>query len=164
MIHSHPQLPAEEAARTSQNGAFPLEKAWIYKVTVLSDLVARRVSDVVQRTSGLNLSQWRVIAAIADDPGCTATQVVARTPMDKAIVSRAVSSLIDRDFVERTASRRDGRVSHLTLTPAGLQAYETIVAALNESQADGTTVLADEDHDAFLAMLDTVITGYDPGT
>ncbi len=102
----------ERAQAAARPRAYALDDAWIYKVAVLADLVASRVLKAVQSVSSLNLSQWRVLAALADKPGRTASEVVAITPMDKAIVSRAAASLVDQGLVERRASATDGRVSH----------------------------------------------------
>ena len=139
---------------------FNLDRAWSYKISVLADLVSRQVSDAVGRVSDLNLSQWRVIAAIADQPGRTASQVVALTPMDKAIVSRAVSGLVSRNYLQRRASETDGRLSHLFLTEAGDQAYTTILKELRGTGADGIDLLDGNANNQFLADLDALIERY----
>ena len=137
-----------------------LETAWIYKVSVLADLVARRVSEVVRDVSDLNHSQWRVIAAIADVPGRTASDVVDVTPMDKGIVSRAVASLVERDLVERRGSASDGRRSLLFLTGKGEAQYSDIVRALSQTGADGLAALAPGDNAAFLSLLAQTMNAY----
>ncbi|MEM6913076.1 MAG: MarR family winged helix-turn-helix transcriptional regulator [Pseudomonadota bacterium] len=139
---------------------FTLETAWSYKVTVLADLVARRVAAVVQTTSGLNLSQWRVLAAVADKPGRTSTEVVDITPMDKPIVSRAVQVLVDRGFLRREASQEDGRRSYLRLTAEGEGTYAAIVEALTKTGAAGLDLLSGGELAAFNRQLDEMITQY----
>ena len=145
---------------TDQGRLYELEDEWIYKVSVLADHVARRVSEVVQRVSGLKLSQWRVIAAVADQPGRTASDVVDITPMDKVIVSRAVRSLVDGGLIRREASKSDGRLSHLHLTPEGEAAYRAIVAELRATGADGRATLPEEQRAVFLALLKQAVTQY----
>ncbi len=103
-----------------------LDQFWPYQVTVLSDRIARRTSAIVKK-HGLNLSQWRVLAAIAEKPGRTAVDVVAMTPMDKGIVSRATRAMLDKGLVERVASQSDGRISHLHLTVDGNQLYQMLI-------------------------------------
>lgn len=137
-----------------------LEESWAYKVTVLADMVARRIAPIVQSVSGLNLSQWRVLAAVADHPGCTASQVVEVTPMDKGIVSRAVSYLIERNLVERRASPSDGRVSHLFLTPEGDAVYAALVAAIDREQASGRGLLPPAVEAEALQLLHGLISAY----
>lgn len=139
---------------------FELEKAWIYKVTVLADLIARRVSETVQQTSGLNLSQWRVIAAVADKPGRTSSEVVDVTPMDKGIVSRAVGTLVERKIIERQVSPEDGRRNPLHLTKDGWKTYQDITKALAVRHADGKELLLPDMEARFLNDLDGTISAY----
>lgn len=119
---------------------YELDSNWVFSVAVLADQVARRVSNIVGRVSKLNLSHWRVLAAVADKPGRTASEVVDLTPMDKGVVSRAVRHLSEIGLLERRASTADGRLSYLFMTEAGEQTYETIVSALREEGATGESL------------------------
>jgi len=139
---------------------FPLEDAWVYKVTVLSNLIATKVSHIVQDVAGLNLSQWRVIAAIADQPGRTASEVVDVTPMDKGIVSRAVTTLVEKKLVDRRASVSDGRLSHLFLTKGGAVLHRKTLHRLDEAGASGRGGITIEREAEFLRMLDEAIAAY----
>ena len=103
-----------------------LDSYWPYQVTVLADQIARRTTAVVKRYE-LNLSQWRVLAAVADKPGRTSAEVVTITPMDKGIVSRATKALLEMGHLTRIASQSDGRISHLHMTDRGQQLYSTIL-------------------------------------
>ena len=102
-----------------------LDNYWPYQITVLADRIARRTTKTVKKHD-LNLSQWRVLAAIAEVPGRTSVEVVQITPMDKGIVSRATKALLDRGLVHRQASQSDGRISHLHLTAMGEDLYQEI--------------------------------------
>ena len=114
-----------------------LDDSWMYKLTVLSDLVGRRVSGALQAFAGINLTHWRVLAALADKPGRSASEVVKITPMDKGLVSRAVSHLASEDLIERRSEAGDRRVSRLFLTGKGERTYADILAAIRASDADG---------------------------
>jgi len=140
-----------------------LEQNWAYKVTVLADRIGRHVAVRVEAASGLNLSQWRVLAAVADRPGRTASEVVAMTPMDKGIVSRAVGFLVERGLLERRASSRDARRSHLFLTDAGQRIHAGIVGELNRSGASGLSTATPEAREALIGLLDAFIAAYPPG-
>lgn len=107
-------------------GVLPLEQFWPYQVTVLADRIARRTSRIVKER-GLNLSQWRVLAAIAAVPGRTSVDVVTVTPMDKGIVSRATKALLEMGYIRREASQSDGRLSHLHLTDDGAALYAEVL-------------------------------------
>lgn len=125
------------------DGPIRLREFLPYKIVLLADRVARQTSAVVKRHGDLNLSEWRVVAAIADQPGLTANDVVAITPMDKGVVSRAVKSLIDRKYARREASDADGRIAHLYLTHRGAKHYAAIAADIR-AVADKISVSLDE--------------------
>lgn len=148
-------LPVSETTRI-----LPLDESLAYKITVISDLIARRVTNIVASVGGLNLSQWRVLAAIGDQEGRTASQVVDMTPMDKGIVSRAVASLVTQGHLIRQASEQDGRVSHLYMTDGGRKTFTQIVEELERTGATGETLLAQADQDVLLTSLDQIIINF----
>lgn len=137
--------------------SLPLDKSLAYKITVIADLIARRVSNIAATVGGINLSQWRVLAAIGDQDGRTASQVVHMTPMDKGIVSRAVASLVTQGYLVRQASDQDGRVSHLYMTDGGRETFEKIVMELDRTGATGETILANADRENVLDQLNRII-------
>ena len=108
-----------------------LESYWPYQITVLADRIARRTSKIVKEHD-LNISQWRVLAAIADKPGRTSVEVVTITPMDKGIVSRATQALLKRGLIRRKASQSDGRISHLHLTKQGSRVYQMLIPQIEQ--------------------------------
>ena len=124
---------------------FSLEAYWPYHVAVLGDLVARHTTRVAQEIGGLNLSQWRVLAAVGEMPGRTAQEVVAVTPMDKGIVSRAVQTLVKRGYISRAEVAHDRRQAALSLTPDGDALYGHIGSALSSAFAPVTDALGDAD-------------------
>lgn len=107
-----------------------LENFWAYQAVVLADTISRHTLAVAKSEAGLNLSQWRVLAAIAEKPGRMAAEVVAITPMDKTIVSRAVASLIEMGLVKKVADKQDKRRSSLTVTAKGRKIYKKIATRL----------------------------------
>ena len=108
-----------------------LNHYWPYQITVLADRIARRTSRVAKE-HGLNLSQWRVMAAVAEVPDRTSVEVVTVTPMDKGIVSRATKALLAMGLLRREASQLDGRISHLFLTDAGVKRYRGMVPEVED--------------------------------
>jgi len=110
-----------------------LDSFWAYQVVALADQISRHTLDVVRTEADLNLSQWRVLAAIADKPGRSSAEVTAVTPMDKTIVSRAVSSLLKLNMIKRTPSAHDKRVAALEMTELGSERYALISTKLRET-------------------------------
>lgn len=110
-----------------------LDSFWAYQVVVLADQVSRYTMEIVRTEADLNQSQWRVLAAVADKPGCSAADVTAVTPMDKTIVSRAVASLIKDGLIKRTPSAKDKRRAVLEMTEIGAERYGLISKKLAET-------------------------------
>jgi len=110
-----------------------LDDFWTYQVVVLADQISRYTLGVVKAESELNLSQWRVLAAVANRPGCSSAEVTSMTPMDKTIVSRAVASLIRDGLINRTPSKHDKRTAALKMTSLGAKQYTLISEKLGET-------------------------------
>lgn len=128
-----------------------LDNFWPYQVVVLADLISRYTVSVAKHEAGLNSSQWRVLAALADKPGRTAAQVTAVTPMDKTIVSRAVKSLIDAGLIKKTQTETDKRRMSLTTTAKGQKIYSNIARELNRTMM--TNFAAQTQPDEFIKTL-----------
>lgn len=103
-----------------------LNEFWPYKIAVLADLISRHTMTILRAHGDLNLSQWRVLAALGDKDGRSAAEVVAMTPMDKGIVSRAVTSLVTQGFLKRVEDTHDKRRRELFLTKSGKTHYDMI--------------------------------------
>lgn len=142
---------------TTEIDVIRLDSFLPYQITLLADRVARQTAAVARRHDGLNLSHWRVLAAVAEAPGRTANEVVAVTPMDKGIVSRAVKSLIDLGLISRKASQADGRVAHLHLTAKGLRQYESMAAEIRTVDERLRSALPAKDCARLMDMLSTLI-------
>ncbi len=110
-----------------------LSTFWPYQVVALADKISRYTRHVVRTEADINQSQWRVLAAIADKPGRTAAEVTCVTPMDKTIVSRAVSSLIESGLIKKIPSQDDKRRASLQMTPLGLERYQVVSAKLQDT-------------------------------
>ena len=119
-----------------------LDNFWPYQAVVLGDLISRHTLRILKAQGELNLSQWRVVAAIGDTPGRSSAQVVAVTPMDKGIVSRAVKSLLETAHVRKEIDPSDKRKAALFLTAKGQALYAEISArqldAIAAYKVDGT--------------------------
>jgi len=113
-----------------------LDVFWPYQAVYLADQISRYTLSRAKSEAGLNLSQWRVLAAIAEKPGRTSREVTDITPMDKTIVSRAVSTLLANDLIEKKPDVTDKRRMALHATPQGYDIFTTIAARLNADLID----------------------------
>lgn len=130
-----------------------LEEFLPYKLAILSHTVSSLVARVYDKSFGLTIPEWRVIAIVGRFQGLSAVEVAERTMMDKVAVSRAVTKLIKRGRIEREFADADRRRSILNLSAEGRQVHDEIAPLALQMEDDllhGLT--ADE-----VATLNTVI-------
>jgi DNA-binding MarR family transcriptional regulator len=103
-----------------------LENFLPYRLSVLTNLVSSAIAGAYRERFGLAVSEWRVLAVLANSPDLSAAEVAQRTAMDKVAVSRAVSSLLRSARLERRVARSDRRRSVLRLTAAGRRVHAQV--------------------------------------
>jgi DNA-binding MarR family transcriptional regulator len=72
------------------------------------------------------VAQWRVIANLAQHQTLLAQDIVKFTDMEKSMISRAVTALVDRGLVIGEQAEGDNRAKNLRLTSMGRGLYQTI--------------------------------------
>ena len=94
--------------------------------------LANRISTDFARlysTFGIGIPEWRVLAVLGEKGPVTANQICTVTYMDRAIVSRAVSDLVNKGYVVRQGDAKDRRRIILHLTKQGAALCNRIVPA-----------------------------------
>ncbi|MEY4015013.1 MAG: hypothetical protein RIS46_9 [Actinomycetota bacterium] len=81
-------------------------------------------SRIYNQLFGLGANDWKLISALSNDPGATATEVCARLGMNKSIASRSVSNLLPRKLITIDGS---GPTKKLFLTKAGAEMHDKIM-------------------------------------
>ena len=106
-----------------------LEHFLPYQLSVLSNRISQDIAELYQTRHALGMTEWRVIAVLAQHPGISAGEAAERTAMDKVAISRAVASLTESGRVTRDTHEGDRRRAVLRLTKVG-QAIHDDVAPL----------------------------------
>lgn len=144
-----PATPGDENAATLRlDGFLP------YRLSVLSNAVSGKIADMYERDFEISIWQWRIIAVLGESEGLTATEVAARTLMDKPAVSRATASLLERGIISRKSDRADRRKAALRLTSKGRKIYDGIIPRALAYERDLLQALSAED----AAMLHRLLT------
>jgi len=144
---------AEATADTEGDNVLTLERYLPYRLSLLSNTVSREIARRYQRDFGLSIPEWRVMAVLGRFPGLTASEIVARTAMDKVTISRAVARLDAAGHLAKAPDRADRRRVALRLSRAGRKVYERIVPLACAYEAELVAALPAE----ALAALDTLI-------
>lgn len=106
---------------------FDLEKFFPYKVRIFYRAVSERVADIYKERYGLSVQEWRIMAVLGPTKGLSASEMVQRSSMDKVTISRAISKLTDRGYINQEANPRDGRRVTLQLSEEGRTLFDELV-------------------------------------
>ncbi|MBT5051477.1 MAG: MarR family transcriptional regulator [Rhodospirillaceae bacterium] len=77
----------------------------------------RTVYDRRVEPLGLTRAQWRVLARISRNEGCTQTELAAQLEIEKPTLGRLIDRLQANNWVERRADENDARTKRIFLTP-----------------------------------------------
>ncbi|MFM9923729.1 MarR family transcriptional regulator [Variovorax sp. H27-G14] len=93
-------------------------------INVLLDQATERTRDrgsrVYEIELGISLRDIRLLRAVGGSPGITMGQLVQVCAIEKTLVSKLVSALVQRDLLKRQIGNEDARQIHLYLSKAGV--------------------------------------------
>ncbi|CAN5485280.1 hypothetical protein BH09PSE4_BH09PSE4_03840 [soil metagenome] len=116
-----------------------------YHILLLSKLLDRVTAQHVRETAGLSLAEWRAMAHVEYLGKCTASEVANLAFVDRAEVSRALSSLEARGLVRREPHPRKRNSRIVSLTEAGEKVHREIRGERGKFFDDWTADLSEED-------------------
>ena len=127
------------------------------KLVRVVNLTARPFAQRVGKEHQLTLNEWRVMALVAADPGCNASQVAEDSGLDKMAVSRALAGLQKARRIKRHEDPTDQRRSRLYLSAAGRALYDIARARAQEREAELFESMTAKERAQLGAMLDKLI-------
>jgi DNA-binding MarR family transcriptional regulator len=103
----------------------------------LDDLLLYRLSRLLASAGGMVIRlcegrfritrrEWRILALLAQDEGLLSSQLAERAQLDRARTSRAITSLVAKQLLQRRPGPADRRQAALALTEAGRALYEQL--------------------------------------
>ena len=130
-----------------------------YRLSILSNRVSGEISRLYVDRFGISVPEWRVIAILGEpleqgESPFTATRVAERTAMDKVAVTRAVQQLSRKGYIQKKASREDGRVTFLSLSNSGWDVYREIAPLALQYEASLLGVLSSEERQHLEGIMD----------
>ena len=143
-------------ANQKQSPIFNIDDSVTFRISrlfsKLNTGVARQLSEQFQLLS----REWRALALLAQHEPMTASELVERSPMDKASVSRAVARLTELGYINTVPHPEDGRMQTIRLTRSGWAVYRRIAPHSVARQASLLSVLSASERKAFFASLDRI--------
>ncbi|MBW4050552.1 MAG: MarR family transcriptional regulator [Proteobacteria bacterium] len=127
-----------------------------YRLNRLAVGVSDHLSDIYRERFGLDIPEWRVMATVGSQHGCTAQHIAESTRMHKTRVSRAVAHLEERELIERASSTADRREREVRLTKGGRKMYAELVPLVLERERELLACLTKEQLRGLLVGLETL--------
>ena len=124
-----------------------------YRLARASSLMSRGAALRYRREFGVSLGEWRALALLAAGAPQSMMELTRAAGLDKAQMSRVVTSLIARGLVVRGSSPETARGGVLSLTSDGHDVYTGLIAAASERDRAFRCALAPEE----LAVLETAL-------
>ena len=121
------------------------------RIVRVSEALARIATRRIEARWGLKNTDLRVLNVLDGSVPLPVAEVSRRTHVDKAWISRTVTSLDQRGLVERSPDRWDARLALVSLTARGRALLEEVRPRALENQA---RLLEGVDERRLKAMLD----------
>ncbi|MCP4789536.1 MAG: winged helix-turn-helix transcriptional regulator [Gammaproteobacteria bacterium] len=137
---------------------FELSTYFPYLVRIFGQQVSGSVKNVYETECGLSVSEWRTLAVLNEMAPLSAKNIVMHSSMNKVKVSRAVASLIKREYIESHIDPADQRCNLIRLTRKGRRIMEHLipmVKKLEEELLDGISI---EEYQLLLRLMQKIRT------
>jgi DNA-binding MarR family transcriptional regulator len=145
-----------EAARPNAGRAPRLDlfRFMPFRLNRLAAEVSSALSAEYQARYGLDIPEWRVLATLGfRNDACSAQYISDCTRTHKSTISRAVTALMERQFIERVENAKDRREFRLRLTRRGRALYEELIPRLLRKEQEILSCLSAQERRDFAAML-----------
>jgi DNA-binding MarR family transcriptional regulator len=140
-----------------------LDRSLTYHLSAITEDGIGNANHIFETRFGWSVRELRVLRLVRSTPGVTFTALAALTKFDRSLTSRILSSLIKAGLIERTNSPEDARIFTLRATGEG----EALCARADPLTADLEALmlqpLAENEREAFLAMIGRVRTWVQQG-
>lgn len=125
-----------------------------FKLDLLKAEMLRDANQIYRDQVGLDVRSLRLLRAICDNPGVTATGLRELTLIEKTILSKVLAELLDLNLIRRSVHRGDARLLQLWPTARGkkLRAASDVIGHALESSM--LSVLTPAEQDSLNRLLD----------
>jgi len=143
------------AAKSGKNAArLDLFKFVPFRLNRLSAEVSSALSAEYQARYGLDIPEWRVLATLGFrvEP-CSAQYIAHCTRTHKSTISRAVTTLMKRQMIERVENAEDRREFRLRMTGKGKALYEELIPRLLRREQEILSCLSAQERKNLATLL-----------
>jgi len=107
-------------------------------------------SRVYRHRFGVGINEWRLLGRLATTPGATPAEATVAIGVNKAVLSRAMTTLLDKGLI---VTESDRRVRHMYVTPAGADLYQQMRLVAEDRERILLASLTDAEASALRGLL-----------
>ncbi|TFZ01481.1 MarR family winged helix-turn-helix transcriptional regulator [Ramlibacter rhizophilus] len=119
-----------------------LDDLLLYRLGRLTATAGTMVIRLCEGRHGITRREWRVIAALWEAEALLSSELAERIQLDRARTSRAITSMVAKQLLQRTAGAADRRQARLSLTEAGRSLYRKLMPEVQAINRDILAVLS----------------------
>ena len=128
-----------------------------YKLSVVANRVSQSIGKLFEQRFNLQIPEWRILMALYSYGDLVFNELVERTSMDKARVSRAQRRLVDLGMIDPIDDPNDGRKLILSLAPKGEKMCSVMLPEMVAREAWFLEALDDHEHQLLDIILDKLM-------
>jgi len=125
-----------------------------FRIARLNARLASQAHRVLSQTAGISLTQWRIFASIDAMGPASAAEIARRMKLDKALISRTVSSMLKEDLLLSTPDPADQRRHVLEITEIGRATAERARHAMRHRQETLLGCMNDDQREVIFKCFD----------
>jgi DNA-binding MarR family transcriptional regulator len=153
-VSSEQAVPSREDAAAMKSARLDLFKFVPFRLNRLAAELSSALAVEYEQRYGLDIPSWRVLATLGfRKEACSAQYVAECTRTHKSTISRAVTALMKRQFIERVENENDRREFRLRLTRKGRALYEELFPRLLQREQEILAGLSAQERRDFAVLL-----------
>ncbi|MBT0587835.1 MarR family winged helix-turn-helix transcriptional regulator [Alteromonas sp. SM 2104] len=125
-----------------------------YRLSILSNKVSGIIAQTYKDKFALSITEWRIMAVLGEHSGISADEISVKTQIEKSILSRAISKLLNRHLIVRTIAEDDRRRSEIRLSDTGQTVYQEIVPLSYAYEEKLLSCLSSQERHQFSELID----------
>lgn len=122
-------------------------------VTFIANKLSNSATVLYQRNFGVNVTEWRIMALLAIEPGIPAARICHVIGFDKGPVSRTLAAMQKRGLVAIRTDPNDGRSHSIALTVRGRATHDKVIVAALERERKLLSCLGGDEREVLIGLL-----------
>ena len=156
------EIGAREENASKKDATLDLFRFVPFRLNRLAAEVSAALASEYRERYRLDIPEWRVLATLGfRNDACSAQYVAHCTRTHKSTISRAVTTLMKRQLVERVENKDDRREFQLRMTRKGKALYQELIPRLKRREQEIMSCLSAQERNDFAQLLGKIESSLD---